>query len=57
MNMSPPAIITLLDSKSLTECSWVCDPSGFTIVKLPENIALAPAVLFGGDDIDEEEEL
>jgi hypothetical protein len=27
--------------KSLTECSWVCDPSGFTIVKFPEKIALA----------------
>src|SRR5919198_1366973 len=55
MIMSPPAIITLLEVKSLTECSWVCDPSGFTIVKFPENIALAPAVALFGDDEDEEE--
>jgi hypothetical protein len=44
-----------LDAKSLTECSWVCDPSGFTIVKLPENIALAPVVLFGVGEGEEEE--
>ncbi|MFL6440683.1 MAG: hypothetical protein ACJ702_01850 [Nitrososphaeraceae archaeon] len=39
----------------LTECSWVSVPSGFTIVKFPENIALAPLVLLFADDVDEEE--
>ena len=42
---------------SLTECSWVCDPSGFTIIKFPENTALAPVVLFWDNDDEKEEEL
>jgi hypothetical protein len=57
MIMSPPAIITLLDRKSPIECSWVCDPSGLTIVKFPENITLARVVLSEDDDDDDEEEL
>jgi hypothetical protein len=39
-----------LDVKLLTECSWVCDPSGFTIVKFPENIALAAVESFEDDN-------